>query len=286
MGKSVLSLFDGVGFGMQAFKELGIPIKQYFASEIDKNAISVSMANHPSIIQLGDVLDIDVDSLPSIDYIIGGSPCQGFSFSGKLLNFDDPRSQLFFAFEIIMKQLMIKNPNIKFLLENVRMRKVSEDIITGKLGVPPVLINSSIVSAQNRVRNYWSNYRITQPEDTNINLVDILDNLDYTNPAAVRGRNVGYGGKIIQCLEVKKKGINKSNCITTVSKDNVLTNMAPGQYIGASDYDFREYSVNELCKLQGINIDYFKVVSDNQARKMLGNGWQLDTIKHIFRQIF
>lgn len=174
---NVLSLFDGISCGKVALERAGIEVDKYYASEIDKYAIKVSQKNYPDIIQLGDVTkwrDWDID-WASIDLIIGGSPCQGFSNAGKGLNFDDPRSALFFVFVDILNYARQINPNIKFLLENVKMKKEWANVITEYLGVEPVEINSALVSAQNRQRNYWTNIsKISQPEDRYIVLKDIL----------------------------------------------------------------------------------------------------------------
>lgn len=184
----VLSLFDGMSCGQIALRELGIKIDKYFASEIDKHAIAQTQLNFPNTIQLGDVTKVKGNDLPKIDLLIGGSPCQGFSFAGKQLNFNDPRSVLFFEYIRILKEVRAINPNVKFLLENVRMRKEYEMVISNELGLFPVEINSALVSAQNRVRLYWTNIRtqkeglfqeeytdIPQPEDKGLFLVDILE---------------------------------------------------------------------------------------------------------------
>ena len=174
----VLSLFDGISCGLVALKRLGISVNHYFASEIDKYAIQISKKNHPEITHIGDVvrlremLEVFPKTLGDIDLLIAGSPCQGFSFAGKQLNFDDPRSKLFFDFVEILK---IKKPKY-FLLENVKMKKEYQQVISSILGVEPIEINSNLVSAQNRKRLYWTNIRgITQPEDKGIYLKDILE---------------------------------------------------------------------------------------------------------------
>jgi len=170
---NVLSLFDGMSCGQIALDQLGIPINKYYAAEIDKYAIEISKKNYPNTIYLGDVTKVKGDDLEKIDLLLGGSPCQGFSFAGKQLNFDDPRSALFFEFVRLLKEC---NPKY-FLLENVRMKKEYQDVITEHLGVEPIMINSALVSAQNRVRLYWTNIpNITQPEDRGIVLKDILEN--------------------------------------------------------------------------------------------------------------
>ena len=138
---NVLSLFDGMSCGQIALNRAGISYDNYFASEIDKHAINETMTNFPNTIQLGDVTKITADNLPKIDLVIGGSPCQGFSSSGKGLNFEDPRSKLFFEFVRILKET---KPTY-FLLENVKMKKEYEDIITKELGVEPITINSALL---------------------------------------------------------------------------------------------------------------------------------------------
>ena len=155
---NVLSLFDGMSCGQIALKRAGISFGKYFASEVDKHAITVTQANHPETVQMGDVTlwrDWDID-WSSIGLIMGGSPCQGFSFAGKGLAFDDPRSKLFFVFVDIVNHVKSVNPNVKFLLENVRMKKEHLSVITGALRVEPIFINSALVSAQNRQRFYWT----------------------------------------------------------------------------------------------------------------------------------
>lgn len=168
---NVLSLFDGMSCGRIALERAGIQVTNYFASEIDKHAIKVAMHNYPDTQQLGDVTKWREWNLPKIDLLIGGSPCQGFSFDGKQLAFDDPRSKLFFEFVECLKHFKPKH----FLLENVRMKKEYLKVITEILGVEPICINSALVSAQNRVRYYWTNIpNITQPNDKGILLKDIV----------------------------------------------------------------------------------------------------------------
>lgn len=177
MKLNVLSLFDGISAGQLALKKSGINIETYYASEIDKYAIQIANKNFPNTIQLGDITkwtEWDID-FSKIDLIIGGSPCQGFSFAGKQLNFEDPRSKLFFEFVNILNHIRVLNPNVKFLLENVKMKKEYQDVITKFLGVGPIQINSSLLSAQNRVRLYWTNIpNVSQPEDKGILLRDVL----------------------------------------------------------------------------------------------------------------
>jgi len=178
----VLSLFDGISAGQLALQRAGITVDAYYASEVDKYAISVTQKNYPNTIQLGDVTKWREWDIPwgEIDLVIGGSPCQGFSFAGKQLNFNDPRSALFFVFVDICHRVADDNPKMRFMLENVRMKKEYQDVISGYFGVQPIAINSSLVSAQNRYRLYWTNIpNVTQPDDKGILLRDILqDNVD------------------------------------------------------------------------------------------------------------
>ena len=171
---NVLSLFDGISCGQLALNRANINYDNYFASEIDKNAIKVTQHHYPNTVQLGDVTKIEFIA-SKIDLLIGGSPCQSFSFAGKQLNFDDSRGKLFFEFVRLKNELQPKY----FLLENVVMKKEYQDVITQYLGVEPIKINSSLVSAQNRVRLYWTNIpNVKEPEDRNISLSEILEEFD------------------------------------------------------------------------------------------------------------
>jgi len=301
---NVLSLFDGLSCGQLALNRAGIKYDKYFASEVDKHAIKVTQHNHPNTIQLGDVTQIKGQDLPQIDLLIGGSPCQGFSFAGRQLNFDDPRSKLFFEFVRLKNEL---NPKY-FLLENVVMKQEFQDVITEYMGVKPIKINSNLVSAQTRERLYWTNIpNVDQPEDLGITLEDILEDIgpdgNYydkkkLNKATILGRRLNEHGKrddynksipITQCLEVRATNRNKSNCITTVAKDNVLTTLPIGRHIDAfkNKLPFRYYTTKEYCRLQTVPDNYFEgVASENQIRKMIGNGWTVDVISHIFKSIY
>ena len=297
MISNVLSLFDGMSCGQIALNRAGITYDNYYASEIDKHAIKVTQHNYPNTIQLGDITKINGSDLPKIDLLIGGSPCQGFSFSGKQLNFDDPRSKLFFEFVRLVKECQPKY----WLLENVVMKKEFEQVITEQLGVEPVKINSSLVSAQNRVRLYWANFDIEEPKDRGIKLNDILEDVETLgqttnlNKATILGRRLNDKGiredynkniPITQCLEVRASNRDKSNCITTVAKDNVLTTMPIGRHPDAfkNKLPFRYFTTKEYCRLQTVPDDYFDgVATENQIRKMIGNGWTVDVIAHIFQ---
>lgn len=222
MGLNVLSLFDGISCGQIALQRAGIDVDNYFASEIDKNSIKATQANYPDTIQLGSVADVKPDSLPNIDLLIGGSPCQGFSFAGKQLNFDDPRSKLFFEFVRILKECKPKY----FLLENVRMKKEYQDTISFFLNVEPVLINSASFSAQDRKRLYWTNINIADYEDgaNSITVENILestvDDKYYIDPkravmimdSEVKRRKIGFIGSDSQGNRIYDIH-NKSVCL-------------------------------------------------------------------------
>jgi DNA (cytosine-5)-methyltransferase 3A len=295
---NVLSLFDGISCGQIALNKANIPYNNYFASEIDKNAIKVTQHHYPNTVQLGDVTKIEFIA-SKIDLLIGGSPCQSFSSAGNRNGFDG-KSGLFWEYVRILNEV---KPTY-FLLENVVMKKEWEDIITKELGVEPIKINSSLVSAQNRVRLYWTNIPgVGIPEDRGITLNDVLEIDSNDNPAAIRGRRLNKAtiigrrlneaGKrndynkdipITQCLEVRATNTNKSNCLTTVDKDNVLTPLPIGRHPNAfkDKLPFRYYSLLEYERLQTLPEGYTNLVSVSQAKKMIGNAWTVDVIAHIF----
>lgn len=379
---NVLSLFDGMSCGQIALKELGYPVEKYYAAEIDKFATQQTNHNFPDTIQLGSVIDVKAKDLDKIDLFIGGSPCQGFSFAGKQLNFDDPRSALFFEFVRLWKEVKEINPDAKFMLENVNMKVEHLRVISEYMEVFPVRINSNLVSAQNRDRWYWTNIKvkevglfkelysdIPQPKDKGILLKDILQPdsevsdkyylsdvagtrlLNINNNGfkskikegddkaatvfasqyklargmdiicvAMRGRNPEnpsdrtLGAPTEQRLEPKTDG--KTNCLTSVSKDNLLMTKNYVQWdasgkgyksqqdrafyedgkhgalpacraqnkngVLTNDYKLRRLTPIECSCLQTIPEWYSWVVSDSQIYRMLGNGWTVDVIKHIF----
>lgn len=292
----VLSLFDGISCGRVALTRAGVPVEAYHAWEIEPNAITISRNNHPDITQMGDVTATDFTRFQGADLLLGGSPCQGFSVSGKMLNFNDPRSRLFFEY---VRALQEARPQY-FLLENVNMKQEWCDIISQHLGVEPLRINSSLVSAQNRERLYWTNIPVVgTPQDRGIKLQDILEDLVFLQPAAIRGRRLDmtngpgrrsdYNTEVrhVQCLEVRRTNTDKSNCLTTVDKDNVLTPLPPGRYPDAfnSNYPFRYYTTRECERLQTLPDGYTAGVSERAARRALGNAWTVDVIAWILSHI-
>jgi DNA (cytosine-5)-methyltransferase 3A len=283
---NVLSLFDGMSCGQIALERAGIKVDNYYAAEVDKYAIQVTQKNYPSTIQLGDVRHIKAINVPKIDLLMAGSPCQGFSVAGKGLNFNDPRSALFFEFVRLLKECKPK----WWLLENVRMKKECLDIITEFLGVEPIMINSNLVSAQNRVRVYWTNIaNIEQPADRSVWLIDVLENLpDCTIGARVReksncirvgGRNSPFGAK--QIWDSPFQIITKS-CLTGGA--NSGGNHSDMDIIH-TPYATRRYSPVECERLQTVPNNYTAGVSNSQRYKMLGNGWTVDVIVHILNGI-
>jgi DNA (cytosine-5)-methyltransferase 1 len=261
---NVLSLFDGVACGRVALDRAGIGVNQYFASEIDKYAIQVSKKNWPGIIHLGDVTKINVESLPQIDLIFGGPPCQSHSTAGKQGGFNDPRGQLFFDALRILREIQTKNPNVKFLFENVKMKKESADLISKELGVEPITINSSLLSAQNRVRMYWSNIpNLSQPEDAGIKLCSIIESgIVDREKAYCIDANYFKGGNLKQYFEKSRRQL---------------------VFLNEEKTEFRKLSVSECEKLQTLPVGYCSGISDTQAYKCIGNGWTVDVIAHLLK---
>lgn len=234
---NVLSLCDGMSCGQIALTQLCVPINHYYASEIDKSAIEQTQHNFPNTIQLGNIekwREWNIN-FKSIDLILAGTPCQGFSFAGKQLAFDDPRSRLFFVFVDILNHIRKLNPDVKFLLENVNMKKSHLEVISRYTGVFPVRINSNLVSAQNRDRWYWTNVKtkevglfgeiysdIPQPKDRGILLRDILEN-DVAEKYYLSDKTINYYQQ--NSAKMKEKGngfsfqptdgIKKANSVTT-----------------------------------------------------------------------
>lgn len=272
---NVLSLFDGLSCGQIALNKVGIKYDKYFASEIDKPAIKVTQHNYPNTIQIGDVTQVKGSDLPKIDLLIGGSPCQGFSFIGKQLNFNDERSKLFFEFVRLLEEC---EPTY-FLLENVKMKKEYKDIISNYLGVEPIIINSNLTSAQNRLRLYWTNIPINeQPEDRHISIDDVINHneINYVIPKNWHLRVPNNLPKYVDPYN-KKEINNKSTTLrTNVNNGNMWVKVNHG---------YRNITRNEGELLQNVPIGYTNVVSEAKAKKMLGNGWTVDVIAHIFKNI-
>lgn len=397
VGIRVVSLFDGMSCGRQALERAGVLVGEYYASEIDRYAIEVTMANFGDTRQLGSVTGVDGRGLGRVDLLIGGSPCQSFSFAGKrkgmstkceeeILSLErylelkgegyefEGQSYLFWEYMRVLGELREVNPGVKFLLENVMMGEKWQRVLSRAIGINPIEINSALVSAQNRRRLYWTNIgveedglfgdlvcKIQPPKDRGILLRDVLegevDEKYYLSEKMLKGmvnhtnrmKEKGYGfefkptegegkGKVLTtrngnrpddnyivhnmmprsgdpskggtghlsrndgktyCLdtgntnaveivamrgrgekgEIEQKlesnGTDKSNSLTTVQKDNLVSNKAR----------IRRLTPLECMRLQTVADDYKMPVSDTQKYKMLGNGWTVDVVAHIFSHL-
>ncbi len=357
---NVLSLFNGMSCGMMALELLDVKVEKYYSSEIDKYANQAAQALFPDTIQLGDILnwrDWSVD-WSSIDLVTGGFPCQAWSMAGKQLGDKDERGMLFWTMLDIMKHVKYHNPNADFLIENVKMKKEFEEYITthteNALGrVHKILINSALVSAQNRNRYYWANFKVEQPEDKGIKWGDVreygVDGFYYTEKglqwlarhsqrkgkkldvwgkdekaqmieashyknysaqrffgvcdipsdksmiASMRGRRINKEGKrddhnknILPEQYIEFKYDKKSNCISTVQKDNIVVPFTLPNRIPVDMFFFRYITPRECMRLQTIPEHHIDTllnsgISNTQLYKMTGNGWTIDVIKHILK---
>jgi len=302
---NILSLFDGMSCGQQALERSGVWVDNYFASEIDKYAIKVTQVNYPRTKQLGSVIDVDGYSLPNIDLLLGGSPCQSFSFAGKrkgmstkdeqeILTLDhylelksegfefEGQSYLFWEYMRLLKEV---NPKY-FLLENVMMGEKWEKILSKAIGVNPIQINSSLVSAQSRRRLYWTNIGmipgglfgdlqsiIQQPKDKGILLKDIIE------------EDVDYKYYLKDDSFVFDRIKNDHPFTPRIPKVNEKSNCLMIGGSGCNDLinnsKIRRLTPVECERLQTVKENYTNFVSDTQRHKMLGNGWTVDVISHI-----
>lgn len=308
----VLSLFDGISCGLVALNRVGIPVSAYYASEVDENAIAISRQNHRDIIQLGDVARWREWELPKIDLVIGGSPCQGFSRAGKCLNFDDPRSKLFFEYADILKHIQQSNPEVKFLLENVKMKNEWKDVITEYLGVQPIEINSKLVSGQHRTRLYWTNIPgVTLPKDRGVKLKDILETVSAEYITAPDGMKFDpsiseQSRALVRCVagEVRVSQTTKLGYILAEDGDGVnlafpTSKSRRGRVIKQKsstvdcacnicvfrDGAIRRFTVRELERLQTLPDGYTEGFTDSIRKKAIGNGWTVDVIAWIFSHL-
>ena len=306
----VISLFDGMSGGQLALKKANIDVSEYHACEIDRYAIKVTQANFPKTWQHGDVINFKptpyyylnvFNALNGIDLLIAGSPCQDFSVAGKQLGHAGDRGKLFYEVIRIMQECKPKY----FLVENVKMRKESEKVFTDLLGVEPIEINSALVSAQNRKRLYWTNIpNVTQPTDQNILLKDILeDGFVDRNKSHCLDANYWKGGNLKSYFEKHRRQLVFSNdglchignadlsghdslkrvyhaqgkAPTVMSMNG--GNQEPKVFIEPMHY--RKLTPLECERLQGVPDNYTNHVSNTQRYKMLGNGFQVDTVAHI-----
>jgi len=275
---NVLSLFDGISCGQLALSQLKIPVAKYYASEIEQSAIAITKKNFPQTIHLGYVQDVKAKNLPKIDLIMAGSPCQGFSFNGKRLNFEDPRSKLFWEFVRVLKECRKVNPKINFLLENVRMSKDHIEVIDKALGVKSIYINSSLLSAQSRPRLYWCNWEVPMPKDAGIVVDDILETPAYKGKTGVLksdlvNKKVNYNS-VLDILDTTKK----HPCFMAGQN---LHGYLPGIPTGFNTY--RNLTIIECEALQTLPKNYTKGVPMRSRTHGIGNGWTVSVIKHILK---
>lgn len=279
----VLSLFDGISCGQIALGRAGITVDKYYAAEIDKYATAVTQSNFPNTIQLGDVTkwrEWDID-WGEIDLLIGGSPCQGFSLIGKQLAFDDPRSKLFFVYCDILEHIQNANPNVKFLLENVKMKQENLDVISKYLAVKPERINADLITPQSRDRYYWFNWEVEPIQKVDTNYRTILDEgSEGMRPATARKgdpRPVQLTGDRFLCLTATYyKGVRADGRPALATKAGVFDEMR-------DNGEVRMLSPEECERLMGTPVGWTRGASKTQRYKMLGNGWSVPVIEHLFR---
>ena len=278
---NVLSLFDGISCGHIALDKAEIPINKYYASEIDKYAIKVTNKNYPETINLGDVTTVSGELFTEkIDLLIGGSPCQGFSQAGKMKNFDDPRSKLFWEYVRILQEVKPKY----FLLENVVMKQEWQDIISEALGVKPIMIDSSLTSAATRKRLYWTNIPgVGQPEDLGITFGDIRER-------DVQEGSIYYTDKGLDWIRRHEKRTGKTLRIIGDSdkmqmlEASMYKKYSSQRFFGIEDtHGLRYITVTECERCMNVPDGYTDCCSNTQRYKQLGNGWEVNTITHMFR---
>ena len=286
--------------GQLALERAGIKVDEYYASEIDEHAIRVTMKNYPKTIQLGDVAKIVGSNFNPLDLLIGGSPCQGFSIAGKQENFDDPKSKLFFEF---VRILIFSKPKY-FLLENVSMKQKYQDVISKYLGVKPIRINSNTVSAQNRLRLYWTNIPFTQQNEINKNTIkNILEDIPFTKSYTIQKLDKHKSNSGLICVgglnKIKKwgSGVNvlqrqfsQGERVYSVDGKSPTLSAQSGGTAGVGNalitkdgMHYRKLATVECERLQTLPDRYTEGVSRHQRHKMIGNGWTIDVVANIFR---
>lgn len=288
---NVLSLYDGISCGQVALERAKIKVSSYTASEIDKHVIKITQRNYPNTIQVGDVQQVNGNDYPFTDLLIGGSPCQSLSDAGNGSGFEG-KSGLFWEYVRILLQLRAINPRILFLLENVSMKKVWEDVITKALGVSPITINSSLVSGQHRERLYWTNIPAPSlPEDKGILLKDILcvpEEKYYHSPEAIAymNRQVKGGRTHWDFKHHSDTANSKSACITRNIHKGVPHNVLIDRTsVWNGHFLIRRFTPIECERLQTLPDNYTEGISDTQRYIATGNGWTVDVIAHIFKNL-
>jgi DNA-cytosine methyltransferase len=316
LSKVVLSLFDGISCGRLALEEVGYPIEAYIAAEVDKYASEITKKNFPDTIQVGDVRNIKAIDLPRVDLLIGGSPCTNLSLVGeiagnrdglivdslehylelKAANHDFGKSQSYLFWEYV--RLLHETKPTYFMLENVKMSKKYEDLITKTLGVEPIMINSSKLAPQLRKRFYWTNIpNVTQPEDTKSKLQDVLES-GYTEKDKAYCLTASYAKSSVQNYFIKKERqykflnpvkvkdhtyyLHDGNVITLKPQDGVKGNR---EKLDAIKPYVSKLSPVECERIQGVPDNYTQGFANVHRYKMLGNGWTVPVISHIFKNL-
>ena len=292
---NVLSLFDGISCGRVALERAGIKVANYYASEICETAVKISSDNFTDSIQLGDITKWAEWGLDwgSLDLIIGGSPCQGFSRAGNELNFNDDKSKLFFVFVDILNHVKKFNKGVKFLLENVRMRKEYEEVITGYMGVTPILIDGKKGFLQARPRLYWFNFdKNSEYVGQYKSIACVLDSktdsqvFKLSDNKRIRGVTEDKRGFRPHRGDIKKTGISELGRILkqdAAYTDTITTTHAPKILVSNSDdIYYRRATISECEKLMGLPVGYTNSVGYRQALKALGNGWHVGIVTKIF----
>ena len=276
---NVLSLFDGMSCGQIALNKLGIEYDNYFASEIKKHAIKVTQDNYPKTIQIGNVEFVTKEMLVNhkIDLLIGGAPCQDLTIiNNNRKGLNGNKSRLFYEYLRVLRELKPKY----FLLENVASMKNSDKkIITDLLGVEPILINSDLVSAQHRRRYYWTNIpNIKQPKDKNILLKDVI-NYNDDREEKMSEKKIAFIEKKLPTMYIRLDG-DKSLPITARGYGSWNT-----QFITMPNGEVRDLTINEYKALQTIPFDYKMDIIKSKATDLIGDGWTVDVIAHIFKNM-
>jgi site-specific DNA-cytosine methylase len=274
----VLSLFDGISCGQVALEQLGIEVETYYASEICKDAIKITQNNYPNTIQVGDVNNIDFNQYKDVDLIMAGSPCQGFSFQGKQLAFNDERSKLFFKFIEAVETIKPKY----FLLENVKMKKEYIDIIDNLLGVKGVYISSKHFSAQDRKRYYWTNLPFDKkfPNSDLITPITIVEQTQHNwLPQETIDKLLG------QVWQTTKRNIKMADLYMNTKMPTLLKSGKASAPFFYENGKWRYPTPIELERLQTLPDNYTAGQSYNKRYSHIGNGWNVETIKWILKNI-
>lgn len=286
----ILSLFDGISCGMVALERAGIEVERYDAYEIEKSAIAISKKNYPNIHHCGNVYDADFSKYNDFDLLIGGSPCTYWSIARK--NRETTSSGI--GFDLFMQFVKAKEQSgCKYFLyeNNNSISKEIKDEISKYLGVQPIMINSELVSAQSRKRCYWTNIpNITQPKDKGIKLQDILENgyVDREKSLCLTRRYAGFtGSQSYLCRRYFGKSIGQAKFVSAQSYISVKSKWKENNYFDSEKIEIDKLSITEVERLQTLPDGYTECdgVSYTQRVEAVGNGWTVDVIAHILREL-